>query len=498
MRKIKFIIAILFSFCLTYSQKVNEDLFLDRNFWKTLPKVSKVKEMIEKGANPVKLNRYAFDAVCYAILENAPLKSIKYLLSLRGNEVDKYTHDGRNYFMWAAYKGNIDLLQHLIEKGSDTKIVDDHGYNPITFVAVTGQQNLKVYDLLLKNGSLIKDLNREGANSLLLLSPHLKDFSTVRYFTDKGLSIFDKDYEGNTMISYAARGGNKEIIKNLIELGVDYKTKNKNNGNAFMFASRGFRGSTNKVEFFKFLEKIGIEANIITKENETPLHALAFRQKDLKVFELFIKKGVDPNIENKDGNTALINAVRSSNVEIAKFLQGYTKNINHKNKEGMSALVYAFRNGDIELAEFLLENGSDILIKDNNKRNVIAHLFDSFSYSNKENFDELLDKSLKMGVNPNDVIVGNNNLIHLACEKTSNFLVKKAISLDQEINLKNDNGLTPLHLAAMKSKDDKMLKTLIEGGADTALLTDFDETVYDLAKENEFLIANKVNIEFLK
>ena len=498
MRKIKFIIAILFSFCLTYSQKVNEDLFLDRNFWKTLPKVSKVKEMIEKGANPVKLNRYAFDAVCYAILENAPLKSIKYLLSLRGNEVDKYTHDGRNYFMWAAYKGNIDLLQHLIEKGSDTKIVDDHGYNPITFVAVTGQQNLKVYDLLLKNGSLIKDLNREGANSLLLLSPHLKDFSTVRYFTDKGLSIFDKDYEGNTMISYAARGGNKEIIKNLIELGVDYKTKNKNNGNAFMFAARGFRGSTNKVGFFKFLEKIGIDANIITKENETPLHALAFRQKDLKVFELFIKKGVDPNIENKDGNTALINAVRSSNVEIAKFLQGYTKNINHKNKEGMSALVYAFRNGDIELSDFLLENGSNILIKDNNKRNVIAHLFDSFSYSNKENFDELLDKSLKMGVNPNDVIVGNNNLIHLACEKTSNFLVKKAISLDQEINLKNDNGLTPLHLAAMKSKDDKMLKTLIEGGADTALLTDFDETVYDLAKENEFLIANKVNIEFLK
>lgn len=498
MKKIKFVIAILFSFCLTYGQKENEDIFLDRNFWKTSPKVAKVKEMIDKGADPVKLNQYAFDAVCYAILENAPLESIKYLLSIKGNEVDKFTHDGRNYFMWAAYKGNIDLLQHLIEKGSDTKIVDDHGYNPITFVAVTGQQNFKVYDLLLKNGSLIKDLNREGANSLLLLSPYLKDFAAVRYFTDKGLKIFDKDYEGNTMISYAARGGNEEIIKKLIELGVDYQTKNKNNGNAFMFAARGFRGSTNKLEFFKFLEKIGINANIITKENETPLHALAFRQKDRKVFELFIKKGVDPNRENNDGNTAFINAVRSNNDEIIKFLQGHTKNINHKNKEGISALVYAFRNGDIELAEFLIENGSNILIKDKNKRNIIAHLFDSFSYSNKENFDVLLDMSLKMGVNPNDVFEGNNNLIHLACEKMSNFLVKKAISFDQEINQKNDNGLTPLHLAAMKSKDNKVLKILIDGGADKTVLTDFDESVYDLAKENEFLIANKVDIEFLK
>tara|TARA_B100000963_G_scaffold240181_1_gene210079 strand:- start:2261 stop:3748 length:1488 start_codon:yes stop_codon:yes gene_type:complete len=494
----KFVIAFLSSFYLIYAQKENEDIFLNRDFWKTSPKVTEVKEMIDKGADPVKLNRYSFDAVCYAILENAPLESIKYLLSLEGNKVDKYTHDGRNYFMWAAYKGNINLMQHLIEKGSRTKIVDDHGYNPITFIAATGQLNLKVYDLLLENGSLIKDLNREGASSLLLLSPYIKDFAVVKYFTEKGLKIFDKDYEGNTMISYAARGGNEEIINRLIKLGVDYKTNNKNNGNAFMFAARGFRGSTNKLQFFNFLEKNGIDANIVTKENETPLHALAFRQKDQKVFNFFIDKGVDPNKINDDGNNALINAVQSNNDEIAKFLQGHTKNINHKNKEGMSALAYAFKNGNIKLVKFLLENGSNILTKDKNNRNVIAHLFESFSYSNKTNFNVLLNMCLKMGVNPNDFIVGNNNLIHLACEKMSGFLVKKAISFGQEINKKNSNGLTPLHLAAMKSKDNKLLKILIESGANKNALTDFQESVYDLAKENELFITNNVNIDFLK
>ena len=498
MKHIKFGIVILFSFYFSYAQKENENIFLDRDFWKTSPKVTKIKEMINKGANPVELNRYAFDAVCYAILENAPLESIIYLLSLKGNEVNKFTHDGRNYFMWAAYKGNVDLMQHLIQKGSDTKIVDDHGYNPITFVAVTGQQNLKVYDLLLKNGSQIKDMNREGANSLLLLTPHLKDFSTVKYFTDKGLSILDKDHLGNTMISYAARGGNREIINKLITLGVDYKNKNKNDGNAFMFAARGFRGSTNNLEFFRYLKKIGIDTNIITKDNETPLHALAFRQKDRKVFEFFIDNGVDPNKKNNDGNTALINAVLSSNTEIVKYLEGYTKNINQKNKEGMNALIYAFRNGDPKLVKFLLENGSNIHTKDKNNRNVIAHLFDTFSYSNKTNFDELLDISLKMGVNPNETFFGNNNLIHLAAEKMSDFLLKRAIAFDQEINQKNNNGLAPLHIAAMKSRNNKLLKILIENGAVKTVLTDFDESAYDLAKENEFLIDNNINIDFLK
>ena len=103
MKHIKFGIMILFSFYFSYAQKENENIFLDRDFWKTSPKVTKIKEMINKGANPVELNRYAFDAVCYAILENAPLESIIYLLSLNGNEVNKFTHDGRHYFMWAAY-----------------------------------------------------------------------------------------------------------------------------------------------------------------------------------------------------------------------------------------------------------------------------------------------------------------------------------------------------------------------------------------------------------
>ena len=79
--------------------------------------------------------------------------------------------------------------------------------------------------------------------------------------------------------------------------------------------------------------------------------------------------------------------------------------------------------------------------------------------------------------------------------KNKNVFVYKIKSSEKvkNINTVNKDGMTALHIAAMKSKNSDMMKLLIEQGADITSKTNFGETAFDLASENELLIKSQTN-----
>ena len=58
-----------------------ENVFLKRDFWGTKPDVKTIETKIKEGNNPAEANGSNFDGVVYAILQDAPLKSIQYMIS---------------------------------------------------------------------------------------------------------------------------------------------------------------------------------------------------------------------------------------------------------------------------------------------------------------------------------------------------------------------------------------------------------------------------------
>jgi len=491
---------IIFTALLSASIYVNaqQNTLLSPNFWKSSPDITAVQSEIAKGNNPAELNPMAFDPVVLAINNDAKAEVVKFLIEQPGNGVNKSTHDSRIYLHWAASKGNVELVEYLISKGSDPSLEDSHGTTPIVFAAGNAQTNTKIYDAFFKAGIDPKKKYKDGSNLLLLAIANDKDFLLTGYLVSKGLSLKDVDNNGNTAFDYAARTGNVAVLKALLEKGV------KHTDNALLTAAQGSRRSANTIEVYQYLvDGLKIKSTVVTPNGQSVLHFLARKDKQSEIVKYFMAKGVDPNKADADGTTALMNASAGKDLELLQTLLPKVKNINAVNKKGESALTQAVKNSPAEVVILLLNHGADIKVGDKNGNNLAYHLVDSYKApravaTQKDEFGAKLMLLQEKGINLAAPQKNGNTLYHVAIIKNDLSLLKKLASFNIDINSKNNEGLTVLHKAAMISKDDAILKYLLAFGAKKDSKSEFGETAYDLAKENELLKTNNISVEFLK
>ncbi len=476
----------------------NENVLLDRSFWTTHPDLATLKQKIDEGNDATALNANGFDAIVYGLLEHADDAVIKHLLSIEGNPIDKRTHDSRIYLHWAAYAGQTGMVNFLLDQGSSVTALDSHAYTPLAFAANAGQKSPQLYEAFENHGvELTDEKDERGANLLLLVAPALENEEELNYFISKGLDPASTDNEGNGIFNYASKKGNIEFLRLLVDKGLDYKTLNNNGGNAILFAAQGTRGYSNPLAVYKYLQDLGLDPNVVTKAGNTPLQRLAYNNSDPEIFNFFLAAGADVNQADAEGNTAFLNAASQNDLEIVELLAQSVKDYQLKNNNGQTALMLAVERNSPQVVAFLLKNDSDASAIDNNGNSLAYYLAASFDMNQPESFNEKLKLLENEKVLLNTTQAEGNTLNHLAVKDNNMALLKRLAEYDIPVNAKNDEGLTALHLAAMKAEDDQMMKYLISIGADPQLKTDFDETVYDLASENELLKKENVALNFL-
>ena len=488
-----FVTAFLLASFFTYAQ--NSSL-LNGNFWKNKPTLELVKAEIEKGNSPAAANGGNHDVVSMAINSGAPIEVIKYLIDQPGNALDKTTHDGRLYIHWAANKGNVELLEYLISKGSSITRTDDKGNTPLTFAASNGQTDIEVYKTFFKAGIDPKTVYKNGVTLLHYVIGADKDLKVSEFLLTKGLKYTDLDELGRSTFDYAARSGNTEILKALLAKGV------KPTGAALIFAAQGSRFATNNLETYKYLvENVKLKPASLGEDGENVLHYLVKKKDQKEIIEYFFSKKVDPNATDKFGNNALMMAAASPVVENVNLVLAKTKKIDATNVKGETALYAAVSNGSPEVVQLLLDKGAktNVIAKDGNLAYALVQSYKpARPGETNTDFAIKLEILKKAGVNFATPQKDGSSLYHAAVAKNDLNLLKTLEGLQIDINAKDKDGMTPLHKAALVSKNDLVLKYLIQQGAKKDILTDLDETAFDLASDNELLIKQNVNIDFLK
>lgn len=488
-----------------------QNTLLSQAFWQMQPNVSTVKAEINKGNSPSQSNAIEMDAVVMAINAQAPNETIKFLIDQPGNSISKLTHDGRTYLHWAAQRGNFEVIDYLLSKGAKVNVMDTHGSTPLLAAASSGQQNTKIYDVFLAHGDNLKtNLSGDGANALLLAIPNDKDFALTNYFVSKGLDLKSTDADGNNGFAYAAKSGNIELMKTLQQKGIPVSPY------ALLMAAQGGRrgpgsnGGGANLAVYEYIESLGVKPNATDKSGNNVLHYLVRKPGQAEIIQHFLSKGVDVNQLDEDGNTVFINATTSNrDTAVLAMLLPKTKNINQGNAKGVTALAMAVRSNLAEVVAYLIAHGASVNAVDREGNNLAYYLVQSYSSrggrgmggagSNPSaEFDAKMKVLQDKGFKVTTLQQNGNTLYHLAVAKNDLPLVTHIQPLGIDINARNKEGLTALHRAAMISKDDSMMKYLLSVGAQKNVQTNFKETAFDLAAENESLTKNNVSVNFLK
>ena len=487
----------LVNFIFVTSQDKIDNIFLDRDFWQSGPSIDIVKLKIADGHDPTEKGVFGFDAVSYGIIDSAPNETLKYLLTLEGNPVDKPTHGDIIYLLWAAYKGNIEMVNHLISLGSDIQFKTARGTNILLMSGFGGQEDISLYELMFSNGVNPNYLGSNKINILLALAgSDANNEKVFRYLIEKGLDWDYRDENGNGFFHYAAKAGNLSNMRLALRENLDFKSLNAFGENAMFYASYGRKRSEVLLQTFTFLDSLGLESDVVNWKGQTPLHH-AVKRANPQVIDFFIDKGVNVNQIDEEGNTAFMNSVYGKIENVQKLLP-LVQNINTVNFKGRSALTNSVIYARKDIFNLLIKNGADIHVLDENNEGLISLMFQNYSERREDDFNEIFDVLLEKGVGIKPSDNNGNNLVHYAIEKNSTFLLKKALRMSLNLNHKNKLGLTPLHLAAMKATNREMIDLLINAGANKNILTDLEESTYELASENEILILNNTDISMLK
>ena len=156
-----------------------------------------------------------------------------------------------------------------------------------------------------------------------------------------------------TPLMNAARDGDKEKVKKLIENGVDVNKKDKYGESALVRAVE-----KNHPEIVEILLKHGAKPNVrFTRGMTTPLLVASINGYD-KVVDVLLKNGAKIDTIDIDGGTSLMRAANMGHINVIKILLENNAKVNIINKFNRTALDTALRVNSQQIIYLLRKHGA--------------------------------------------------------------------------------------------------------------------------------------------
>ena len=267
---------------------------------------------------------------------------------------------GRTMLWEAAYRGCVEMVDHLADRGADIDAPGCH-FTPLLveispFCAACFKEHYPVADALLE----------WGARHDIYTSAYLGDPNNVRAYLDDNpdLAIAERpQHDANvraTVLHYAVAAGHLRVVSLLLARGADPRP--------YGYYLMRFCIWRRRADILAAL----IAAGLDPASSEPPRSGLT----DPSIIRLLKRHGIAYGPDHAEGGWPPIvfqsRGDRGGNVARVGDLIDQGADVNVRNHKGQTALHCAAKAGFVDIAQLLLEHGAEVDARDHNAETPLA------------------------------------------------------------------------------------------------------------------------------
>jgi len=349
--------------------------FLDNpEICETSPAIAKL--LLASQANVNIRDEYGNTLLMRAV-ESSHINSVKMLLKHRVN-VNERNYAGQNALMVAtreeaSYIGHKKLVNMLIDAKAEiipTKSTENP-YNRLLFEAV---KNIDVDTIeeLLNAGADVDATDPKTSDTALMLAVRADDKDVVDLLISRKANVNLRNRTGNSILGQAAgvchicfnpaekqEADRKQeaLVQSLIDANAQFDPHNHpRDANFFLYSCKDKDTSAKMIELL-----VSAKADINPKPyiSHMPLTKAVNNPDKVKVL---LQAGANVDAHDKDGETALMAAIRAQNLESVKLLLQAKADVHVMSLQRMTALSFAVNMNMVDAVSLLLAAGASVQV----------------------------------------------------------------------------------------------------------------------------------------
>ncbi|XP_062590628.1 uncharacterized protein LOC134252223 [Saccostrea cucullata] len=429
------------------------------------------KFLLEKGLD-INSTRSDGKTVLHLCCLNDKIDMCKFLVNTYPFLLDVIDDSGENVLHDSAFGGNIEMLKFLLDKCLDINSTRSDGKTVLHLCCLNDKIDMCKY--LVNTYPFLLDFTDNDGNNALHEAVCGGNIDLAKFLLEKGLDIKSSIHSGKSVLHLSCLNSKMDMCKYIVNTYPFLLDVIDDNGENVLHDA-AWDGN---IEILKFLLDRGLDIKSTRSDGKTVLHLCCLNDK-IDMCEFLVNTYPDLlDVTDNDGENALHDAVWGGNIDLAKFLLEEGLDIKSTRSDGKTVLHQCCMNGQTDMCKYLVNTCPFLLdVTDNDGENA---LHDAACSGNVDLVIFLIEKGLDIKSTSSD----GKTVLNLCCLDDKMDMCKYLVNKYPDLlDVTDNDGQNALHEAAW-SGNVEILKFLVDKGLDIYSARDDGKTVLHMCCMN--------------